>query len=139
MRIRNERGMTLIEIMIVLAILGGLAALLGNQVIGALDKSKVSQAKTQIKEIEKKLDMYNLDCNGYPTSDQGLAALVKQPESGCPNWGPEPYYKKEPVDPWGNKFEYESDGTQFKLITYGKDKKPGGDKYAKDISSEDLN
>lgn len=135
----NERGMTLIEIMIVLAIIGGLVAILGTRVIGALDKSKVKQALTAIKEVEKRLELYNIDCNTYPTDAQGLQALVKAPESepSCANWGPDPYYKKLPEDPWGRPFRYESDGAAYKITSLGKDGKEGGSGYNKDITSDD--
>ncbi len=124
--------------MIVLVILGGLMAILGKNVIDKLDKSRQKEAYIQIKELAKQLDTYNLDCNQYPTTDQGLQALISNPGSeACPNWGPEAYLKSIPKDPWGVPFVYESDGAKFTLKSYGKDKKPGGSGYAKDISSED--
>lgn len=134
----NQFGFTLIEIMIVLVILGGLMAILGKNVIDKLDKSRQKEAYIQIKELAKQLDTYNLDCNQYPTTDQGLQALITNPGSeACPSWGPEAYLKSIPKDPWGMTFVYESDGAKFTLKSYGKDKKPGGSGYAKDISSED--
>lgn len=137
-RMQNQIGMTLIELMIVMAILGGLITILGTRVIGALDKAKVQNAKTLIKEVEKRLEMYNLDCNGFPTTDQGLEALVTSPGDACSNWGPDPYYKQLPKDPWGTQLVYESDGGTYTIISLGKDKKEGGDSYNKDISSADL-
>ncbi|HVK62301.1 MAG TPA: type II secretion system major pseudopilin GspG [Bdellovibrionales bacterium] len=135
---KNERGMTLIEIMIVLVIVGGLMAFLGTSAVGFLNRGKVDTAKIQIKEISKSLEAYNLSCNSYPTTDEGLKALTASPGESCPNWGPEPYMKKEPKDPWGRPFVYESDGGNFTLISTGKDRKIGGDGYDKDINSTEL-
>jgi general secretion pathway protein G len=136
----NQAGMTLMEIMIVLAILGGLMAVLGSTVAGKLQKSRLSQAKIQMKEIEKQLEIYNSDCGSYPTTEQGLAALTKSPGAdACPNWGPEPYVKSEKnlKDPWGSEFIYESDGTSIGAMkSLGKDKKEGGDGYDADIVLE---
>ena len=130
----NQAGMTLIEIMIVLAIIGGLITFLGQNVISSFDKSRVKNAKIHMKELQKQLDIYNSDCGSYPTTDQGFAALIKSPgEAVCANWGPEPYLKKEPKDPWGSDYVYESDGSSITLKSLGKDKKEGGDAYAKDI------
>ena len=136
----DQAGMTLIEIMLVLAILGGLITVLGSQVMGYLEKSRVDNAKIQLREIGKALDMYNMGCGSYPTTDQGLAALQKSPgEEACPNWGPEPYVKKEPKDPWNRPLVYESaDGSEFTLKSLGKDKKEGGEEYNKDIEYGDL-
>ena len=137
--LRSQVGMTLIEIMIVIAIIAGLMAVLGSSASTFLKKSKVENAKIQIKEISKQLEAYNLSCNSYPTTDQGLKALVANPGAeACPNWGPEPYYKKEPRDPWNNGFVYESDGAKYVLKSLGANKKEGGDGYDKDISSEEL-
>jgi general secretion pathway protein G len=136
--ILSQRGFTLVEIMIVLAILGSLAAVLGTTVMGALDKSKVKEAQIQIKEVSKALEIYNADCGTYPTTDQGLKALVQSPGAdACPNWGPNSYLKNEPKDPWNGNYVYESDGGTFHLKSYGKDHKEGGDGFAKDISSDD--
>ena len=137
--IRNERGMTLIEIMIVIAIIAGLMAVLGSSAVSFLNKSKVSETKIQIKEIAKALEAYNLTCNSYPTTDQGLAALVKNPGPDvCANWGPEPFLKKEPKDSWGKPFIYESDGGTFDIISLGKDRKEGGEGYDADIKHSQL-
>lgn len=136
--ITDERGMTLIEIMIVIAIIAGLMAVLGNQATQMLNKSRVSNTKIQIKELGKQLEAYNLGCNSYPTTDQGLQALVQSPGESCPNWGPEPYLKKVPKDSWSRNFLYESDGSTFVIRSLGKDGKEGGDGYAKDLSSEDA-
>lgn len=136
--ISNERGMTLIEIMIVIAIIAGLMAVLGANVNNAMKRSRVEQTKLQIKEVSKQLEAYNLACGSYPSSDQGLKALTTHPGNDvCPNWGPEPYYKKLPKDQWNQPFIYESDGSKFFLKSLGADKKEGGEGYDRDLSSED--
>ena len=133
--IRNNKGMTLLEIMIVLVILGGLIAILATSVQGSLKKAKMRQAKIQISEYGKALDMYYQDCNGYPTSDEGLNALMAAPAS-CANWGPDPYLKKLNKDPWGGDFIYESQGNAYVLKSLGSDKREGGTGDAADITNE---
>jgi general secretion pathway protein G len=134
--VTNEKGMTLIEIMIVIAIIAGLMAVLGAKVTNSLKLSKVQNTKLMIKELGKQLEAYNLVCNSYPTTDQGLEALVKNP-GNCPNWGPEPYYKSVPKDQWGSPFLYESDGAKYAIKSLGADKKEGGEGFDHDLSSED--
>lgn len=135
-RLADRSGMTLIEIMIVIAIIGGLLAVLGTQAKNYLDKSKVENAKIQINELGKALDTYSLDCNGYPDD---LNALLKSPGDACPNWGPKPYYsKKEIKDPWGRPFEYQKTGGGYIIRSRGRDGKEGGDGLDKDISSDEL-
>ncbi len=136
--LRNEEGLTLVEIMIVLAILAGLAAILGTTVFGALDKANVRQAKIQMGTIAGKLDEYSADCGIYPTTDQGLEALINAPEVAptCDDWGPTAYFKKLPKDPWKNDYVYESDGSTYTLYSLGKDRKEEGEGYNKDIYYE---
>lgn len=133
--IRNQKGMTLLEIMIVLVILGGLIAILATQVQGRLKKAKVRQAQIQISEYGKALDMYFTDCNQYPTTEEGLNALVTAPSS-CTNWGPDPYVRKVNKDPWGGDFMYESTGPNYVLKSLGSDHREGGTGDAADVSSE---
>src|SRR5690606_18684422 len=110
--------------------------ILGGRVIGALDKSKVKQAQTQMVELQKALDMYYMDCSIYPTTDEGLDALLSAPAS-CPSWGPEPYAKKNLLkDPWNTDFVYDSDGGTFSLMSLGKDRREGGEGYNADITLE---
>ena len=94
---KNEKGMTLLEIMIVLVILAGLTGVLVTVVQGRLKKANIRQTKIAISELGKSLDLYYTDCHNYPTSEQGLKALLEAPES-CPDWGPDPYVKKVPKD-----------------------------------------
>ncbi len=132
----NEKGMTLLEIMIVLVILGGLIAILATQVQGRLKSAKIRQAKIQISEYGKALDMFFTDCNNYPSTEEGLNALVTAP-STCSNWGPDPYLKKVNKDPWGGDFQYTSTGNNYVLKSLGSDRKEGGSGDAADISSAD--
>ena len=136
--LKNNKGMTLLEIMIVLAILGSLAAVLVTQINKQQRKSKLRQAKIQIGEISKNLDLFYSDCGFYPSSDQGLNALVEAPGEACPDWGPESYIKKVPRDPWNHDFIYEATDGSYELISLGEDGRDGGTGYNKDISSEDL-
>lgn len=116
--LRNDKGMTLLEIMIVLVILGGLITILAGQVMGRMKSAKIKEAKIQMAEYGKALDMYFTDCNQYPSSEEGLAALAAAPSS-CPNWGPDPYLKKVNPDPWGHQFMYESTGNNYTLKSQG--------------------
>jgi general secretion pathway protein G len=133
--LKNSKGMTLLEIMIVLAILGGLIAILATQVTGRFKQAKIRQAKIQIAEVGKALDMYFTDCNQYPSTEEGLAALVQAPAS-CSTWGPDAYRKGVEKDPWGNEFIYESTGNNYVLRSLGSDRREGGTGDAADISSE---
>lgn len=133
--IKNRRGMTLIEIMIVLAILGSIMALLLPRVTGGLDKSKVREVKIGMGQLMNSINMYYTDCGKYPAS---LDGLTKQ-DAACSNWGPEPYAKESQLrDPWGNPYIYELDGQTFTIISHGKDGREGGSGYNADISSEEL-
>lgn len=136
-RVNNQRGMTLLEIMIVMAILAGLVAALATKVMSSMKKANINKAKIQIGEFGKALDMFYTDCGFYPASDVGLKALLEA-QSGCPNWGPEPYVKKVTKDPWNHEYIYESNGNSYKLRSLGSDGKEGGSGDTADISSDDL-
>lgn len=138
-KLRNQRGMTLIEIMIVLIILGSLLAVLGRTVMSQYNKSRVQQTRIVMGELQKALDQFNADCGFYPTTDQTLAALTAKPAGrDCASWGPEPYLKKIFQDAWKHDFNYDSDGSKFVIRSLGQDGREGGEGYAADISSEDL-
>ncbi|MEQ0721498.1 type II secretion system major pseudopilin GspG [Stutzerimonas stutzeri] len=139
---RTQGGFTLIEIMVVVVILGILAALVVPQVMSRPDQAKVTVAKGDIKAVAAALDMYKLDNFAYPSTQQGLEALVKKP-SGNPqpkNWNSDGYLKRLPKDPWGNDYQYLSPGTQgqFDLYSFGADGKPGGSDLNADIGNWDL-
>lgn len=133
----NQKGMTLVEIMIVLIIIGGLMSVLAPNVIRQLTRGNISTARIQIKEIGKQLDMFRADCGSYPTAEQGLEALMEAP-GDCSTWGPEPYIDKIPKDPWKSDFVYEVDGSSYTLTSLGADKREGGTGADADISSADL-
>ena len=139
---RKQRGFTLIEIMVVVVILGILAALVVPQVMNRPDQAKITVAKGDIKAISAALDMYKLDNFSYPSTQQGLNALVEKP-SGNPqprNWNRDGYLKRVPKDPWGNDYQYLSPGTQgqFDLYSLGADGKQGGSDMNADIGNWDL-
>ena len=134
----NSSGMTLIEIMVVLLIIGGLAAVLGKTVFSSLANSEVQQTKIQFKQVSQQLEMYNSTCGSYPSTEQGLQALIQDPgKDVCPNWGPEPYLKDIPKDAWKKPLIYESDGSTFVLKSLGKKSRAGGTGAEKDLLSTD--
>ncbi len=134
---KSESGFTLVELLVVLVILVLLASVVGPQVIGYLGSSKAKTAKVQIEALSASLELYRLDNGSYPSSSEGLKALVEQPASK-PNWsGPYLRKKKVPPDPWGNDYFYRYPGKQaeFDLYSYGADEKEGGTADASDIVS----
>lgn len=137
--LQSTRGFTLIEIMVVMVILGLLVAVVAPNIMGRSDQAKVTVAETQLTNITKALDLYRLDNSHYPSTQQGLEALVSRP-SGTPepkNWNPDGYMKSIPEDPWGNDFQYVSPGMEgpYDLYSYGSDGQEGGDGDAADISA----
>jgi general secretion pathway protein G len=138
----RQRGFTLIEIMVVVVILSVLGALVVPQIIDKVDVAKVKRAQSDIRAIQTALDLYRLDNFKYPTTEQGLQALVKQPaDPTITNYAASGYLKSLPKDPWGNIYQYLSpgtDGRDYDIITYGRDGKPGGEGYDADISTSTL-
>lgn len=138
MQRRKQSGFTLIEIMVVVVILGILAALVVPQIMNRPEQAKVTVARGDIKAIAAALDMYKLDNFAYPSTQQGLEALVEKP-TGNPqpkNWNRDGYLKQVPQDPWGNPYQYLSPGTQsrpFDLYSYGADGQEGGSGLDADI------
>ncbi len=138
----RAHGFTLIEIMVVVVILGILAAIVVPRVMDNPDKARVVTAKQQIRTIETALNMYRLDNFKYPTSDQGLEALVNPPgDASGGNYKPGGYMPKLPQDPWGNQFQYLNPGNRGEIDIYslGADGQPGGDGVDADIGNWDLN
>ncbi|BEH08665.1 MULTISPECIES: type II secretion system major pseudopilin GspG [Geobacter] len=142
--LRNRRGFTLIEIMVVIAILALLAALVGPRIIGRSDDAKIADAKVQIKNLETALKLYKLDTGTYPSTEQGLMALVSAPTVGTipKNYRSEGYLesKQVPKDPWGNDFVYLSPGEHgdYDLYSFGADGVKGGEGKNADIESWNL-
>ena len=138
----RSRGFTLIEIMVVVVILAVLGALVVPRVLQNVDKARVVRAQSDIRSIETALDLYRLDNFKYPTTEQGLEALVKKPpDPSLTNYREGGYLKAVPKDPWGNPYHYESpgpDGEPYVIISYGRDGKPGGTGYDADISNTAL-
>ncbi len=134
-----QRGFTLIEIMVVVVIIGLLAAIVAPNLIGNIDKAAVTRAKGDIRSIETALNLYRLDNFRYPTTDQGLQALVTNPgEATARNW--KPYLNSVPSDPWSNTYQYLYPGQQreFDVFSYGADGQEGGEDINADIGNWNL-
>lgn len=134
-RQRTSSGFTLVELLVVLAILGMLAALVGPQVLNQLGGAKTKAASIQIRDFEQALELYKLDVGRFPRSEEGLDALVRAP-SGAKGWNG-PYLKKDavPEDPWGNAYEYRVSGSKIEITSLGADGRSGGSGEDADISS----
>ena len=141
---KQQQGFSLIEVLVVVVIMGMLIGLIGPNVLGQVDRARVTTAKSDIASLSQALDMYKLDNHFYPTTDQGLEALVRRPQSSPEprNWNPEGYIKgsKLPLDPWDGEYVYMSPGEDnrpYELLSLGADARPGGEGYSADISSSD--
>lgn len=134
-----EGGFTLIEIMVVVVIIGLLAAVIVPQVVDKVDQARVAKAKQDITSLETALTMYRLDNSKYPTTDQGLGALTTQPtDPSIRNWRPGGYIKRISKDPWGNDYQYVYPGThgsEYDLYSLGADNQPGGEGTDADIGN----
>lgn len=137
---KKQSGFTLIEIMVVLAILAGLVAMVAPNIIGEAGEARVKTAKAEMANIGQALNMYKLDNFTYPSTSQGLEALVSKP-SGSPepkNYKKGGYMPKLPTDPWGNPYIYLASGGKYEIISLGSDGEEGGEDDAADISSKDI-
>ena len=135
----RQRGFTLLELLVVIVIIGLLAAYVGPKYFSQLGKSEVTIAKAQIEAFEKSLDTYRLDVGTYPSTEEGLAALLVAPAStsGGTKWNG-PYLKKAlPADPWGRPYIYRAPGTksEYDIVSLGRDGQPGGTGEDADISN----
>ena len=132
---KQAKGMTLIEIMIVVGIIAFLFTVVGQAVNKRRKKAQISQAKIVIGLLEQAISEFNYDCGFYPRTLQDLS----QAPEDCKQWGPEAYVKngKVPKDPWNQEFSYEFDDetNNYEIISFGADRRPGGDNFNKDISS----
>lgn len=140
MMIRTKQtGFTLLEVMVVIAILGLMAAMIVPNVMGQNEKARIKLASTEMSSLASALDMYKLDNpkHNYPDNQQGLQALMEEPDGAGNWWGPSPYLKKEAVDPWGTPFVYVShlpESDSYDLYSLGSDGKKGGCDASADIS-----
>ena len=135
-----QAGFTLIEVMVVVIILGILAAIVVPRVMDRPDVARITKAKQDIRAMESALNLYKLDNFVYPNTDQGLESLVSKP-SGTPeprNW--KQYMDRLPKDPWGNDYQYLSPGTKgdIDIFSFGADSRPGGDEINADIGNWNL-
>jgi general secretion pathway protein G len=137
-----QRGFTLIEIMVVVIIIGLLAAVIVPTVINKVDDARISKAKTDIQALETALTMFRLDNSKYPTTDQGLQALVVQPtDPSIRHWRVGGYLQRVSKDPWGAEYQYANPGAhgkEFDLYTLGADGQPGGDGVNADIGNWNI-
>lgn len=124
---RKHRGFTLLELLVVIVIIGLLAGYVAPRYFSQVGKSEIQVAKAQVESLEKALDQYRLDVRRYPSTEEGLDALVSKP-SAAASWNG-PYLKKSvPTDPWGRAYVYRTPGgkAEYEVVTYGRDGKPGG-------------
>lgn len=139
----KNKGFTLLELLVVIVILGILATFVGTRIMGKPEEARQTQAKIQIQSLENALNMYRLDSGDYPTTEQGLKALVEKPVVGSVSnrWREGGYLDKPrvPKDPWGNEYVYLSPGMKntngFDLMSYGSDGQPGGEGKDADIGN----
>ena len=131
------RGMTLIEILVVLTLIGIVMGIVGGNYLGQGEKAKQKAAKLEIEQIGQTLDLFKLEVGRYPTTQEGLQALITAP-TGVSNWNG-PYWKKNtlPKDPWTNEYKYASPGQHgaYDIWSYGADGKEGGEGVNKDVTS----
>jgi len=137
--VKRRSGFTLVEVLVVVVIIGMLAALVAPRVVGRGEEAKRTAALVQIREIEQALDMYKLDSGMYPTTEQGLESLVEKPTTSPEpkRWKEGGYLKKVPVDPWGKEYVYRKPGDhgEFDLFSCGPDGEEGGEGDGKDITN----
>ena len=137
MRPAAQAGFTLIELMVVIVIIGVLAALIVPNVLERAEDAKMTAARTDVNNLMQALKLYRLDNNRYPTTDQGLQALVTKPATDPvpTNW--KPYLDKLPSDPWGHPYQYLNPGVkgEVDVMSYGADGQPGGEGKNADIGS----
>jgi general secretion pathway protein G len=143
-RFKQSKGFTLLEILMVIALLSVVITFLARNIFPQFSRGKIDAAKIQMRQLDGDLDRYRLDCNRYPTTAQGINSLLRAPDVAplCPNYDPAGYYSgkaKSIKDVWGNEFKYIcEDGINYEIISLGADGKEGGEGENADISSKDL-
>lgn len=138
-RAMKGAGFTLIEVMVVVVILGILAAIIVPRIMDRPDIARITKAKQDIRVLESALNLYKLDNHDYPSTDEGLEVLVQKP-SNAPQWKEGGYVERIPKDPWGHDYQYLYPGTQGTIDIYslGRDGQPGGDGVDADIGNWNL-
>lgn len=142
-KIHRMQGFTLIEIIVVVVIIGLLAAVIAPNIFGQVEEARIKKSLSDLRALESALNLYRLDNFNYPSTDQGIQALVTKP-SGSPepkNWRKGGYIPRMPLDPWGSEYQYAypgASGSEFDLFTFGADGKLGGEENNKDLSTADL-
>ncbi len=140
---RRMGGFTLIEVMVVVVILGILAAIVVPRIMDRPDEARIAKARNDIRTLEQALNLYRLDNFRYPTTEQGLRALVERPTTSPEprNWRAGGYLDRLPMDPWGNPYEYAHPGRHGEIDIYslGADGRPGGDGADADIGNWNIN
>ena len=140
-KVSKNQGFTLLEIIVVVAIIAILAAYIAPKVAGRVDDARISKAKSDIRVLESSLELYKLDNFVYPSTEQGLTALVTKPSGeGTRNWREGGYIKKLNKDPWGNEYRYQYPGSnaEFDIFSLGADAAVGGEGEAADIGNGNL-
>jgi len=133
-------GFSLIELLIVIVILGGLVAVVAPGLMDAADKAKRDTVCLKMNDLGKRLDMFKLDNGIYPDTEEGFEALLSNPDADkYPNYRVAPYLKKLPKDSWKTPFVYIKNGSEFELISFAADRKEGGEESNKDILFSDCN
>ncbi|WIT13094.1 type II secretion system major pseudopilin GspG [Paucibacter sediminis] len=132
----QHRGFTLLELLVVMVIIGLLAGYVGPKFFGQIGKSEVKAAKAQIDALQKSLDQYRIDLGHYPSTEQGLQALVVKPADE-PRWAGPYLSKAVPKDPWHNEYQYRAPGEhgEYDLLSFGRDGRPGGEGEDADLVS----
>jgi general secretion pathway protein G len=135
-RASGSRGFTLLELLVVMVIIGLLASYVGPKYFAQIGKSEVKTTRAQIDALGKAIDQFRLDVGRYPTTEEGLTALVVQPAS-LAKWDGPYLAKSVPLDPWGNAYQYKAPGdhNDYDLFSFGKDGRPGGDGQNADITN----
>ena len=135
----TQSGFTLIEVMVVVAILAVIAAMVVPNIVGKDDQARVARVKSDLRSISAAVDMFKLEQYRYPSQDEGLTALVEKPDN-AKNWPAGGYLRTVPVDPWDNPYIYivpGYSGRPYEILSLGADGQEGGEEYAADISMDD--